>query len=67
MNWDQIAGNWKMLKGKAQQKWGDMTDDDLEAINGRKEELIGRLQVKYGMTKEEAERAAETWSKDLTL
>lgn len=67
MNWDQIAGNWKMIKGRVQQKWGDLTDDDLDMINGRRNELIGRLQVKYGMTKEEAERAADAWSRDLSI
>jgi uncharacterized protein YjbJ (UPF0337 family) len=66
MNWDQIQGNWKQLKGKVQQKWGQLTNDDLDIIEGRREELVGRLQAKYGFTKEEAERQADDWSRDLS-
>ncbi len=56
MNKDIIQGNWTQLKGKALQAWGKLTNDDLDIIDGRQEELVGRLQASYGWTKEEAER-----------
>ncbi len=65
MNWDQIEGNWKQFKGKVKEKWGQLTDDELDKIGGRKDQLIGRLQAKYGYGREEAEReveqAASSW------
>ena len=65
MNWDQVQGNWKEFKGKAQQVWGDFTDDELDIIQGKREELVGRLQKKYGYTKERAEQEADRWASDL--
>ena len=65
MNWDRIAGNWKQIKGKARQKWGELTDDDLEQIGGRKDELVGRLQEGNGIAREEAEREVREWSQEL--
>jgi uncharacterized protein YjbJ (UPF0337 family) len=65
MNWDQVKGNWKQLRGKAQQAWGDFTDDELDVIEGKREELIGRLQSKYGYTKEKAEEEADSWVQKL--
>jgi uncharacterized protein YjbJ (UPF0337 family) len=53
------------LKGKAQQAWGDFTDDELDVIEGKREELIGRLQSKYGYTKEKAEEEADSWVQKL--
>lgn len=61
MNWDQVEGNWKQFKGKAQQTWGDLTNDDLDRIAGNREQLEGRIQEKYGKTKEEAKREVERW------
>ena len=58
MNQDRMAGNWKQMKGKLQEKWGKLTNDDLDAIEGRREQLAGRLQERYGLAKEEAERQA---------
>ncbi len=58
MNLDQLKGNWKMLKGKLKEKWGNLTDDDLESIAGKKDMLVGKLQERYGVSKEEAERQA---------
>ncbi|WP_347311427.1 CsbD family protein [Defluviimonas sp. SAOS-178_SWC] len=65
MNWDQIAGNWKQLKGKAQAKWGDITDDDWNSAEGRREQLVGLVQEKYGHAKEAAEREVDDWVKHL--
>ena len=50
MNWDQVEGNWKQFKGKVQQQWGALTDDDLDKIEGRQTELNGILQKRYGKT-----------------
>lgn len=52
MNRDRIEGNWKQIKGKIQQKWGKLTDDDLDVINGNREMLLGRIQEVYGIKKE---------------
>jgi len=62
MNWDMIEGKWNEYRGKAQAQWGKLTDDDLDVINGRRKELAGRIQVLYGIEKEEAERQIEEWS-----
>jgi len=59
MNWDQIQGNWKTFRGQIQQKWGKLTDDDLDIVNGKREELSGRLQSRYGYAKEHAEKDIE--------
>ncbi|MFL6649828.1 MAG: CsbD family protein [Sulfurifustaceae bacterium] len=56
MDWNQIEGNWKQLKGKIKAKWGDLTDDEIDVINGRREELLGKIQKAYGIGKDEAER-----------
>lgn len=63
MNWDQIQGNWEKLKGNVQQQWGKLTDDDLAVIEGKQTELAGRLQERYGYTKEQAESEIASWSK----
>jgi len=56
MNTDTIKGDWKQLKGKIKEKWGDLTDDDLQKVEGKRDQLVGLLQKKYGLAKEEAER-----------
>ena len=63
MNWDTIAGNWKQLQGKARQQWGKLTDDDLELVKGKRDELAGRIQERYGIAKDEAERQIDDWSR----
>jgi len=63
MNWDEIGAKWMQFKGSAKQKWGKLTDDDLDCVAGTHQRLIGRLQEKYGNTKDEAERQAEEWFK----
>jgi uncharacterized protein YjbJ (UPF0337 family) len=62
MNWQQIEGKWKQLKGAAKQKWGKLTDNDLDFIAGKRDQLVGKLQEKYGMSKEEAYREIEDWN-----
>jgi uncharacterized protein YjbJ (UPF0337 family) len=56
MNEDQIHGNWLQFKGKVKEKWGKLTDDDLDIIEGRSEQLIGKLQERYGIARQEAEK-----------
>ncbi|POF28422.1 CsbD family protein [Roseibium marinum] len=61
MNWDQIEGNWREFKGKARVQWGELTDDELDKIEGRRTELAGLIQQKYGKTREEAEKEIDGW------
>jgi len=56
INKEQFKGHWKQIKGKGKEKWGKLTDDELLEINGKKEALLGKLQTKYGYTKEKAEQ-----------
>jgi uncharacterized protein YjbJ (UPF0337 family) len=65
MDWNRIEGNWKQFKGSAKEKWGKLTDDDLDVIEGKRTELAGRLQQRYGYAKDEAEKNIDTWLKDV--
>lgn len=65
MNWDQIEGKWKQFKGSARQQWGMLTDDDLAMIAGSREKFVGKLQERYGITKDEAQRRADDWARTL--
>jgi len=56
MNWDQFAGSWKQAAGKVKEKWGKLTDDDLTVVSGKRDQLSGLLQKRYGMAKEQAEK-----------
>jgi uncharacterized protein YjbJ (UPF0337 family) len=62
MNADQLKGKWMQLKGSVKSKWGKLTDDDLDIINGRQEQLIGKIQERYGIAKEEAQRQVNEWN-----
>jgi len=61
MNWNQVEGNWESFKGKVQQQWGKLTDDDLDVIKGKRTELAGRLQARYGKEQEAIENDIDTW------
>jgi uncharacterized protein YjbJ (UPF0337 family) len=63
MNWDRVAGNWKQVQGKVKEQWGKLTDDDLDVIKGRREQLAGKLQATYGLAKDEAERQISQFEK----
>jgi uncharacterized protein YjbJ (UPF0337 family) len=63
MNSDQFEGKWKQLKGQVKQRWGKLTDDDVTALSGKKDELVGKIQERYGITREQAEREADEWAR----
>lgn len=65
MNWDQIQGNWKQLAGKVKAQWGKLTDDDLTVIAGKRDELAGILQERYGYAKERAEQELNDFTTSL--
>lgn len=64
MNWDRIEGNWKQLKGRVTTRWGKLTDDDLDVIAGRRDELAGKIQERYGIARDEAEKQLSNWERD---
>lgn len=61
MNWDQIEGKWKQYRGKALEKWGDLTDDDLDRIAGKRDRMVGLVQERYGKARAQAERDVDEW------
>ena len=65
MNKDIISGKWSQLKGKAQAKWGDLTDDDFKVAEGNAEYLAGRLQERYGWAKDRAEKEVRDFQRAL--
>jgi uncharacterized protein YjbJ (UPF0337 family) len=65
MNWDIVQGKWKQLKGSAKEKWGDLTDDELDQAAGKRDQLVGKIQEKYGITKDAAEKQVDEWSAKL--
>ncbi|WP_018139301.1 MULTISPECIES: CsbD family protein [unclassified Thioalkalivibrio] len=65
MNWDIVKGNWKQFKGKVKARWGKLTDDELDAVAGKREELAGRIQERYGVTKDEAEQQLAEFEKKI--
>jgi uncharacterized protein YjbJ (UPF0337 family) len=65
MNWDRIEGNWKQFKGQAKRKWGELTDDDLDKLAGRRDELIGKIQERRGIARDKAEKEVREWANSL--
>ena len=63
MNWDQLEGKWKQYSGKVKEKWGKLTDDDLDVVRGRREQLIGKIQERYGIVKQEAEKQVDEFAR----
>jgi len=61
MNTDQLQGKWKQIKGSAKERWGKLTDDDIDIINGQREQLVGKVQERYGLAKEEAGKQVDEW------
>jgi uncharacterized protein YjbJ (UPF0337 family) len=62
MNSDQFEGKWKQLKGSVKQRWGKLTDNDITTLSGKKDELVGKIQERYGITREQAEKEADEWA-----
>ena len=61
MNRDRVSGNWKQISGKVKERWGKLTDDDVAKINGQRDHMVGRVQERYGIAKDEAERQVKLW------
>jgi uncharacterized protein YjbJ (UPF0337 family) len=61
MNQDRMEGNWLQFKGKVKEQWGKLTDDDLDVIAGKRDQLLGRIQERHGLSKEEAEKQVSAW------
>jgi uncharacterized protein YjbJ (UPF0337 family) len=66
MNTDTLQGQWRQIKGSVRTKWAKLTDDDLEYINGQSENFVGRLQERYGIARDEAERQLKEWQESQT-
>lgn len=65
MDWNRIEGNWKQLKGQIKEKWANLTDDDLEKIAGRRDQLEGKIQERYGIGQDAVRKDIDTWLKTL--
>ena len=63
MNWNRIEGNWKQVKGKVKEQWGKLTDDDLDVVAGRRDQLSGKIQERYGIAKDAADKQVSEWVK----
>ena len=61
MDWNRVEGNWKQVKGKIKEKWGNLTDDDLTAINGKRDQLEGKIQERYGIAKDQVKKDVDNW------
>ena len=64
MNWDIAKGNWKQFQGKVKAQWGNLTDDHLDVIAGKRDELLGKIQEAYGITQDEAEKQIKQFEKN---
>lgn len=65
MNWDQVQGKWKQLRGNVRTQWGKLTDDDLDVIAGHRDILAGKIQERYGIAKDEAEQQVSDFEREL--
>lgn len=65
MDRNRLKGNWKQLRGAAQEKWGELTDDDLDVVEGKWDQLVGKIQERYGMARDKAERQVRDWDAGL--
>jgi len=65
MDWNRVEGNWKQRKGKVKEKWGNLTDDDLDRVAGQRDQLEGIIQERYGIAKDQARKDVDDWFKTL--
>jgi uncharacterized protein YjbJ (UPF0337 family) len=65
MNSDQLKGKWKQMKGSVKERWGKLTDDDLDVIDGQSDQLIGKIQERYGVAREEAKKQFDEWNSNV--
>ena len=63
MDWNRVEGNWKQLRGRAKQQWGKLTDDDLATAAGRRDELAGKIQERYGIAMDAARKQVDEWAR----
>jgi uncharacterized protein YjbJ (UPF0337 family) len=63
MDWNRLEGNWKQLSGRAKQQWGKLTDDDIKASAGRRDALVGKVQERYGMSRDDAQKQVDDWAR----
>ena len=61
MNWDRIQGNWKQIKGELKTQWGKLTDDEFDMIAGQRDKLVGKIQERYGCSRDDAEKQVTRW------
>ena len=61
MDWNRIEENWKQVKGKVKEKWGKLTDDELDKMSGRRDQLEGKIQERYGIAKDQAKKDVDNW------
>lgn len=67
MNWDRVEGNWKQFKGQVKERWGKLTDDDLDVIEGKRDQLCGALQKAYGYSRDDAEREIDRFGETMRI
>lgn len=67
MNFERVAGNWKQFTGTVKQKWGDLTDDDMTSIEGDREKLEGKIQERYGYTRDQVKKEVNDWLESLKV
>lgn len=60
---NEVGGNWKQFKGKVKEQWGKLTDDDMTVIEGKRDQLVGKIQERYGYAKDQAEKEVDSWEK----
>jgi uncharacterized protein YjbJ (UPF0337 family) len=66
MNRDRIEGEWKQLRGKVKERWGKLTDDDLDVISGKRDQLVGKIQEHYGIARDVAQKELDAFEKAQT-
>ena len=66
MNWDQVAGEWKQIKADVKSKWAKLTDDDIDTFSAKKDDFVGKIQQRYGILKDEAEKQVDQWLEGLS-